>query len=61
MNRTTHVVLRRDPNTRTWWWVCIEPNCNADDGIQLRIGSHKAAMKSAGEHLQRASVKGRAS
>lgn len=55
--RLTHVAVRRDPNTATWWWVCIEPKCPMETTVQLRIDDHRAAVLSASEHVASAKLR----
>lgn len=57
MRRLAHVAVRRDPNTGTWWWVCIDPDCQLEDGIALRIVDHHAAVVAATSHVAAANLR----
>lgn len=55
--RLAHVVVRRDPNAGTWWWVCVEPECRLDEGLATRIPDHGSAVKSADAHARTSALR----
>lgn len=50
--RLAHVVVRRDPNAGTWWWVCLDPECRIDEGLATQIADHRSAVLSADAHAR---------
>lgn len=55
--RLAHVVVRRDPNSGTWWWVCLEPECRIDEGLATQIADHGSAVKSAVAHAETSALR----
>lgn len=56
LRATTHVVIRRNPTTGLWWWVCIAETCTEGEGHGTAYPAASDALTAALEHLQAAAA-----
>lgn len=58
MTQTTHAVIRRDPTSGTWWWVCVADRCTHPfgEGHGLHYPTVTDAIDAVVDHMKEAAA-----